>query len=138
MSNYARFFEHRTRDDGSAFYTLSDDRPEWLYDAVQEAHDGELPNDWRYDTAHSIVNLIDIGLSVPGEASEIADSLTDVYNYDLLEWVSGHLGRMEYVDEAISEGADTLTEALMRGQFTAIERMASILLEAIAENGDES
>lgn len=158
MSTYARFFVRRTRrqgndsfvassddaahppiDDGTTFYTLSDDHPEWLYDAVQEAHDGEFPNDWRYEHCLHIVSDIDNGSYDPGE---IADSLVDIYDSDRLRWLADDPSRTAYCDEAQSDGLagddPSVIELAGIGQYLAIERMASILLEAIQENGGES
>lgn len=129
-------FTRQTRDDGVSYVTLADEHPDWLYDAVHAAHDDELPNDWRYATCRSIAEMIDDGTT---DAAEIADALTDVYNANLLAWVSDNLGRMAYVDEALAEGSyDTLAGALMAGQFRCIEQMAQVLLDAADEDADDA
>jgi hypothetical protein len=133
----ADYFETRTRDDGTRFVTLTDDRPDWLQDAVMEAHDDELPNDWRFETCAAIAEWLD-GLLDLDDAddmvSEFADAQVDVYTSDRLRWVAGHLGRVDYCDEAASEygsGArDGIVDRIGQGQYLCIERMASLMLNA--------
>lgn len=130
MSNYAQHFANAERDDGTEFVQLTDDAPDWLRDAVYEAHDGELPNDWRYETARSIVAGLDEGL----EPDEIAENLVDVYTPDLLAWTSGPPLRIHYVDEAPQDfGAPDPAGQLARGQWLAIDRMVAVLAEAYDE-----
>ena len=53
----------------------------------------------------------------------------DVYNADLLAWVSGNLYNMEYVDNAIADQqATTLSQALMQGQSEAIREIYQELI----------
>lgn len=129
----ASYFVRQERDNGEAFYSLAEDRPEWLYGAVREAHDDELPNDWRYATCHSIAAMIDDGVT---EAYEIADSLVDVYTVNLLEWLAENIGRMAYIAESNDDlgRPDELEDEIRQGQYLAIDRMAGILLAAIAES----
>ena len=135
------YFETRTRDDGTRFVTLTDDRPEWLHDAVMAAHDDEMPNDWRYETCRAIAEWIDEATENENLADvigwEIGDSLTDVYNSDLIAWLGGNLGRIAACDEAFEEiGADSddgLIARISLGQSWTIARMADVLLEAARE-----
>jgi uncharacterized protein YhjY with autotransporter beta-barrel domain len=126
------YFVRRSRNNGEAFYSLSDDRPEWLHDAVREAHDDETPNDWRYDACYVIACMIDDGEEEP---YAIADSLTDAYTSDLLSWAAGDVSRLAYCDEVVEDfwtPGPTGVESLLRGgQCVCLGRMASILLEAV-------
>ncbi len=137
-TNIASYFERKHRDNGEAYYTLKDDRPDWLHDAVREAHDDEFPNDWRFDQCDSIARAIDDGSD---DASEIANSLVDVHTIDLLRWVSGDLNRVGIVDEAVEmfgyEAADGLESTIRFGQFICLERMAQTLIDAVNENTEE-
>ena len=72
-------FERATRADGSTYIVLTTTpETEWLRDAVYAAHDGELPNDWRFQICAHIVELLEDGYSAD-QHSELADSLVDVY-----------------------------------------------------------
>lgn len=128
----SQYFTRATRDDGTGYTRLVDDQPDWLYDAVRDAHDGELPNDWRFETCAAIAALIDDG---DGDPHSIADGLVDVYTSDLLAWLTPE--RMAYVDEALEEclvDATTGVESIIRtGQYVCITHMASILVDAVSE-----
>ena len=127
-------FATKERDDGSTYVTLRDDRPQWLADAVHDAHDDEMPNDWRYATCADICEMIDDGTE---DACEIADALTDVYTGDLLEWANGHMNRacrpipVEYLPSDEVDAARVLTLT----QYETVREMAEILAAAIEENG---
>jgi hypothetical protein len=149
--NLSRYFERATRgrengpdQEGSTFVRLTDDAPEWLTDAVREAHDGELPDDWRYETCELIASMLDERpewLESDDDsdlAHEIADSLTDVYNFDRLTWLAGSLIRPDYVNDAVREyGIPTdgfdLVEAIGWGQYSCLRQMAEILITAVRE-----
>jgi hypothetical protein len=142
MSNdLGRFFTRDTRDNGETFVKLTDDCPSWLHDAVRDAHDGELPDDWRYETCQSIVSMFDDGYSADDDdaAMEIADSLVDVYNHDLARWLADDVSRSAYCDDFQEEsGGPTDTWSMLRGgQYMAIERMCYIIAMAIVENTDD-
>jgi hypothetical protein len=130
------FFEHRVRESGEVFWSLTDDRPEWLVEAVRDAHDGELPNDWRYEHCWHIACMVDRGESDP---FVIADALVDVATSDLLSWAAEYPGRLGYCDEA-SEGQGIAggVEFLLRaGQLLCLERMASVLVDVSEWAGGE-
>jgi hypothetical protein len=132
------YFETRTREDGTQFVTRKDDAPEWVADLVRDCHDGELPNDWRYETIAAIFDAIADGSDDPGE---IADGLVDVYNSDRVAWLANNLNRSSYVDDACDEHFGTSDSGVFgmlgAGQYLAIEQMASQILAAVAENGGE-
>lgn len=57
--------------------------------------------------------------------SEVAGSLVDVYNSDLLEWYLANLFRLDYANEAIKElGADDVFQILAGGQFLYFAELA--------------
>ena len=137
--NLSQFFQTKTRDNGqvgepTSFTTLTDAAPAWLHDAVMAAHDGEFPNDWRYGICASIASAIDQGQCTPDDAGEIADSLVDTYNSDLLKWLSNDTSRSAYIAEACEMEKFDMSEdvfgQIRAGQFVCIERMACELIEA--------
>lgn len=140
------FFVGAVRSDGSEYVLLTDDAPDWLKDAVREAHDFELPDDWRYATAAAIAVSLDEALDEEGVdgwgwdgwddwVMSTAEALVDVYNTDLARWLAGDVRRGEYVDRSIDEfgatdvGADVF-RSIRVGQFYCIEEMARVLLAA--------
>jgi hypothetical protein len=136
----SEYFQRKTRDSGEAFYAFADDRPNWVYDAVMEAHDGEMPDDWRFDICDSLFDEIDADTN-EDSLSEIVDGLVDVYNSDRVKWLAGHLLRGGYVDEAVesfgvSDSPDVYNMIGM-GQYVCIEQMAHIIFQAIKDNVEE-
>lgn len=132
------YFQRKSRETGETFYCIADDAPDWVVDAVRDCHDGELPNDWRYETVAAIFDCVADGWD---DSAEIANGLTDIYNSDLLQWLSDNATRADYIDEARAEwltGDANLIAQVMAGQYLAIEEMASQILAAIEENGVQS
>ena len=146
MSALADYFEAKSRDNGEAFYSLTDDRPDWLYEAVREAHDGEFPDDWRYKMCHSIACWLDDDEPTEDNIFEFADGATDIYNADRLRWLASSLDRVDYVNDALAEGAGQdnrdgmqdkafdLVAAIGWAQCAVIEQMARILFDAYSEH----
>ena len=138
-------FTRDKRDDGSTFWCLTeqarqsvDDLTEWL----RNLHDDELPNDWRYETIVNICEALmdedDLSNADPGELSVgIANNLTDIYNHSLFQWYADIPSRVDYIEEAISEGlidsnADTIARLIV-GQSQCIEGMAYRIVERLGQ-----
>ena len=121
-----------------AFVCLKDGAPDWLADAVEEAHDGELPNDWRYGMCESICQILEEDGLDP-DTWEIADRVAEVYTGRLLGWLND-LGRVAYVDQSLEEFPELpggLPAHLMNAQAYAIDAMALVLQAAYQENAAE-
>lgn len=135
------YFQIATRTDGTPFTTLSPDAPEWVQTAVYEAHDSELPNDWRYDAARAIFDALQTGDADPDDPVSWADSYTDVYNADLAAWLAADLSRDSYCEDALSEfGAEGLTGAfdlIRRGQYVSLCQMFAIIAQHFSDNADD-
>lgn len=147
--NFADAFITDTRTDGTTFIRLADDRPEWMADAVWDAHDGELPNDWRYETCRTLVTEIVDMLDTHDndwdalDAYEIADGMADIYTADLLTWLRDNVSRVGYVDDAKEEfdGELSFYDLMALGQTFCIRNMAGSLIEAIrtqSETADDA
>lgn len=135
---FAEFFEVKTRDNGERYYCLTDAAPAWMADAVREAHDDEMPNDWRYQMCARIFEAIDNGETEP---YLIADSLVMVYTSDLLKWVRENLHRTGLVDDILSGDVgmvapDSLSGLLMAAQAECIGLMADVILQAVLDNAE--
>ena len=138
-------FTQDKRDDGSTFWTYTeqsrqsaDDLATW----IGELHDGELPNDWRYETIVAICDTLmdedDLSNACPSElAVGIANNLTDIYNHSLFQWYADIPSRVDYIEEAVSEGlidsnADTIARLIV-GQSQCIEGMAYRIVERLGQ-----
>jgi len=144
-TNYGQFFETKTRDNGASFVTLKDEAPEWLGEAVRDAHHGDLPNDWIFAQCEAAVDAFDNGnVTSDDDVHEHADAQVDVYTKDVFQWaadfcLSSTYGEAE--EEAADMGTDTkeIVKVLQAIQYCAISRIVRIMLEACenAENASD-
>lgn len=133
----ARFFETRTRDDGTTYVTLRDDAPGWLGDAVYDAHAGMLPDDRIYMLCDSAVDWI---AEDRGDDSEFADGMVDTYTGDRIAWLGSHLSRPGLCDEAQAEmGApeNGIVDLIALGQYLEASRVLAVIRDA-CEAGDDA
>lgn len=143
MTEFAKHFERKTRDSGEPFVTLKDDAPEWLQDAVQDAHQGTLPNDWIYAECLAAVEAFDneeLGEDGDG-VHEHADGRVDTYTRDLYQWAAD-MCLTDTWASAESEAEDmgptgTTLNRIASIQYCAIRHIAEIMrnvcLEAMKE-----
>jgi len=110
------YLERARRDDGSRYVRRKNGSPEWVADLCREAHGNSLPDNWIYEQiANCLASILDNDCE--DDALEDAESAIDVYSSDLLDWANG---RAEYVDDAIRDGAQDLSSAIMMGQQAMI------------------
>jgi hypothetical protein len=84
-----------------------------LKQLVHDAHNDMLPDDYKYQFIYEALEAI----SESDNPDEIQLE-SDVYNSDLLKWVSSHLTRASYVDEAVETWEyRSFFEALSAGQY---------------------
>ena len=135
--------EKRTRDDGSTFYAQSSDAPSWLSDLVCHAHDGELPNDSRYELIRdALSSLEDHAVESEEEAldsgliSELSLDLLPHASSELFSWFAAHGSRVASIDEALeSERVSELSsyEILSEGWRVDCETMLSSIVSSLEE-----
>ena len=132
-----------TNDNDRHVWTLKDDSPEWMRDALHDAHtDGRLPDDWIYENARSMVySIAECSEADDVDTCEIADGCVDVYTGALTSWLASHLSNVAAVEEAISEGlcesdAD-LVKRMSTGQYLLLDRACAALVAAIEAQADE-
>jgi hypothetical protein len=109
---YADCFETATRIDGTDFIRLKT-KNEDITNLIREAHRNMMPCDIKYQFIHDALEAI-------AESDDIDDIYleTDIYNSDLLKWVSSNLTRAYYVDEAVGEmGYENFYTSLRDGQL---------------------
>lgn len=142
--DYADAFEDATRPDGSSFIRLRDGSPEWMSNAVMEAHGGILPDDWRYATtaaaAEWIAETLDNDPSADIEdGAEFADSAVPIYTADLTAWLGSHCSRPGYVDEAAEEfgPAEDVLAGIGRGMYLEASEVYGATLHALQCRADD-
>lgn len=129
--------ETKKRDNGDSFVCLKSHDTQWHVDLCQKAHNGIMPNDFVYDEIeNSLYRIIEAG----GEtAEEIRENVFDsnviepeIYNDELLRWVSSNLAMADYVDEALQElEPKGLFEALQYGNQQFKEEIFNSVLDSL-------
>ena len=126
------------------YYSIKDDHPDKEQiqtDLIYPLHDDELPNDWRYDTIHSLLNdFVECEDRDQAEDRifEIIDGCQDVYNVDLLSWARDDLQRgYTWIDNIDLDQPLDVYKVLQLQQWEVINDMASQLLEYIDSHKEE-
>lgn len=115
MGELAEAFVEDTRTDGSKFVRLRDGHPEWMRDAVREAHGDWMPNDRHYNAIRAMAEGLSertfeaetwdgFDAAVCDACHELADSQVDDYTSALLLWLAEAPGALDACDEAAEEG----------------------------------
>ena len=131
-------FETKTRDSGGGtFVTLRDDAPEWLQDAIREAHQGTMPNDWIYAECEAAWDAYTDQEARPDE-HEHADGRVDVYTKALYQWAAD-MCLTDLYSEAEQSAAELgpegdMSQRLTSLQYCAIEMIAATIWDAIEAN----
>lgn len=112
-------FETRERY-GEDILVLKDDAPSWVHRLVRHAHDGMLPDDWRYSFVLGALSAIEEG-DFDGTYLE-----PSVYISSLTNWLASDSHRIAYCDEAYEEHGGRLVDLLQAGQLR--ERQETFLL----------
>ena len=146
LTELAEAFTRDNRADGTAFTKLRDKCPPWLKGSsvmltIHSAVDDRLPDDWIYSSAYSIAQAMtgysaDNAEDMRDNVHEIADGMVDVYTTDRTAWLASHLYNLQLCDDACAElgceGSD-ITNRIGVGQYYALERIASAIVEACDE-----
>jgi len=129
----------KTRGVGGDFVsivTVRDDAPSWVLDSVREAHCGDMPRDWVYETCAKAFDRIEDGSLTEDTVQECAESDTDIYTYDLASWYADMWGT-RVVAEAESDFEDmgfdrdvSISDHIAKVQFCAIARIYSVCVAA--------
>mgnify|MGYP004455243329 CR=1 FL=1 len=143
-------FETRERQSGGTFHALKDGSPDWIQEAVKDAHhDGyelRLCDDWIYQQCDSIASDIrqkilhdDIA---PSELLENLQLTADDYTSNLLSWLSSHRDNLQYCndyaeengfslkDNPYGDGRTGLEAIIAGGQMKAKREIASAMVGA--------
>ncbi len=142
LKTYQNLFEVKTKDDGTTYTCLKSDNKSDEYNTllkiIYDKHNG---TNFAYTTLSTAVDNIltyleqdDTNTLEDYQDNQIYEDVNNdvnIYHYDLLKWVSDNLYNMGYVDEAIENGAKTLSDALMQGQYEAIREIYQDLINIL-------
>lgn len=130
-------FETAERPAGEGTYIrLVDTAPQWVTDLVYHAHDGMLPDDWRYNAIQDALEALADGAD-PDDGAEYADGQVDGYTAKRVAWLASHGARVDYTDEALNEYGDDyrggILAALALGQYHEASQVWALVVEALHE-----
>lgn len=132
--------ERRTRPDDTRYWSLDEERPEWMQSLSYAAHgQGDmLPDDWRYEF---IVGALDAIVETEGNYDAGRDYVVedvDIYTGDLSRWLSSHSYRPIYVNEAREEfgPAETIDQDMMAGQAREREEVYEQIYQFLRERAE--
>lgn len=137
------WFQTGKRDNGDTFVSLKDDRPDWLQDAVRDAHSDMLPDDWVYAECEAACNAIDEGsLKDDDDLHEHADGRVDIYTRARFQWAADKCNSILFAEaeeraKDASDGSGDIAEQLRLIQYHAIAAIATTMLDAAKEAADE-
>ena len=135
-----------TRTDGTEYRMLREDCP--MYDdlraIIRAAHNGELPNDWRFSMIYDLCHAL-LDYSQPQACAVTADEFrdcigdivatqSDTSTYALLVWLSDNVSRCHFDDvEAWCSGEDgpDIGALAHHRQMEEIEWMAHTILAGV-------
>ena len=131
---FARSFETRTRDNGESFVYLEEGAPDWMQDALRDAHGDMFPDDWRFRAIQNVAYSLSDWDDWEDCAHDIADNHVEVYTSALTAWLSSNTRRVAYCDAAIDRGLCAPTEGvdhiLAAGQYQEFVEIAEALVAA--------
>jgi len=143
------FKESLTRDkrqDGTEYVCLWDNQfKENLQEIIRECHNGEFPNDWRYDIVDSIIDSLyehfitynnDPDLDDYRDSLELetVDGLVDIYNYDLAKWLSDNNSRGYFEDDCFRNDNGDIHDQIRSRQCEEISFIMNMLLANLEDH----
>jgi hypothetical protein len=134
------FFKTKERDNGDTFVYTTDDRPQELQDAIYEAHEQQLPNDWIFGTFADLLQKVEEYdceniEQLEDYRHEIVDSYVDIYTHDLTKWLHENQA-LSYLEDAcdgfVSE--DGAWQLLARAQYNAIDEVMRCVIDVLSKD----
>lgn len=130
------------RDDGKSFVKLADDAPEWLEDAVRDAHHGTFPDDWIYAECKAAYDAFQENDGERPDDYEHADGRVDIYTKERYQWAAD-MRLTDLFSLAEGEAAeiygrkDDVSERIGVVQYCAIRMIAASIWDAMDAQKEE-
>ena len=141
MRTFADSFEKAIRDDGSAYLKVRED---WAKEIVRLAHDGEMPNDSRYEQISELAsrladNEYDSADDARNDVLDIALDSAPCHTGDLLRWFADHPARLQACDAARDEWGtmESIYDLLMDGCRYDAAQVLEIIIREVEEYAAE-
>jgi hypothetical protein len=136
-----------TRTDGTKYRMLREDCP--MYDdlraIIRDAHNGEMPNDWRFGMVHALAHaFLDYSQPSPAVwgledfldvAGDVAELQVDHAYSRALSWLADNVARCHFDDPetyASDCSGDDLGQLAIRRQLEEIHTMAHAILNGVS------
>lgn len=88
-------------------YILKNNSPEYVRDALYNAHGGSFPRDFIYSTIAELLQSLTESNTTEDNTTAIADTIqeieADIYTADLTSWLNEHNGNVDYITQALEE-----------------------------------
>lgn len=126
------------RKEGGKYCYFKDGSPQWMKEMAFKCHniDDVMPNDYIYAFISEALDII-TGSDNPDEA--IFEIEPDIYNNELLSWLSSNLSFSSWVDEEIEEcGSKELFGLLQHAQARHKQAIASCVLSELQAELDSN
>ena len=127
---YNQFKTKKREGEDETIVVFKDNVDKKLEHSVFKAHGDRLPDDWIFDTYHSILGcLADYDIEkeddIDENRSEIVDGLVDIYTSDLTSWLNNDNRNVYYLTEAQEEYGEEKDgfNLLMMAQYKAIDEI---------------
>jgi hypothetical protein len=117
-----------------------------LQNIIRAAHDGELPNDWRFGMAYNLCHaLLDYSQPLACAVTlddyrewvgDVVELQIDASTHALLVWLSDNVARCHFDEPEIwcdsADGSD-IADLAQRRQRETIATMAHVILQGVAD-----
>jgi len=132
-------FEYKERTDGTKYYCLKDEHPEWMRELIHAVHGDKLPDDTTYEF---IADAVDILSELSEQATEddardrISEIEADVYTSDLTGWLNRRNDHVYYITQALDEFGpfDDGFKLLATAQYLHKQEVANDVLAQIIKH----
>lgn len=135
------------RDDGTTFVKTIDGAADWIGDAVQAAHGGMMPDDYRYGMIRDIADAIrealdyDADADLDDERGEIVDAIPSVYHGARFAWLASNNSRADYCDAAREDGLvsndASMSDLIAAGWYAEADEIFGALRSALNDRAEE-
>lgn len=139
---YLSFFKSINLENGDSriVYKDYDNTPEELQDAIKEAHEDILPNDWIFTTFADLLQKVteydcESIEQLEDYRAEIVDNQVDIYTHDLTKWLHDNQA-LSYLEDAYDGFAkeDGAWQLLAKAQYLAIDEVMRNVITLLENN----
>lgn len=122
------------------FIRLKANRPEWVFRLAMIAHNGLLPDDWRYEMIDNCLGELAECEDEEAAASSVVENCIPIETHRLIDWLGSGGGRIGYCNEVYSYSED-VNSMLAAGFCLELEEVLGLvkaeLERLIEEEKDE-